>query len=105
MDATQEGGKAMAILPKHTDQYSNYDPSQDLTKEQLQRFTQTANYAQHKREELQESQPSFIQHAKRTALKPVVKPKPDKPNTVRYAVWVTVFGIVGLWTMYMMGSN
>ncbi|MGL4828335.1 MAG: hypothetical protein ACRCXG_03440 [Vibrio sp.] len=93
----------MAISPKHTDQYSSYDPSQDLTKEQLQRFTQAANKAQHKREEVQDRDPSFIKLAKRTALKPVVKPKPDRPNTVRYTIWMLVFGLVCLWIMYMVG--
>ncbi|MFG0607422.1 hypothetical protein KSS82_03780 [Vibrio mimicus] len=93
----------MAILPKHTDRYSNYDPSQDLTKEQLRRFTQAANRAQHKREEIQEMDTSFVGFAKRAALKPVVKPKPDSPNTVRYAIWMSVFGIVCLWIMYMLG--
>ncbi|EEW07374.1 TPA: hypothetical protein AB5H75_002652 [Vibrio mimicus] len=97
------GGITMSIQPKHTDQYSNYDPSQDLTKEQLQRFTQTANTAQHKREEMHEDAPGIVQFAKRTALKPVVKPKPDKPNTVRYAAWMTVFGAASLWLMYMFG--
>lgn len=47
----------MAILPKHNDRYPNYDPSKDLTKEQLQRFTQAANSAQHKREEIREADP------------------------------------------------
>ncbi|EGR2024043.1 TPA: hypothetical protein RUZ63_002967 [Vibrio cholerae] len=97
------GGIAMAILPKQNDRYPNYDPSKDLTKEQLQRFTQAANSAQHKREEIREADPSFMQYAKRTALKQVVKPKPDKPNTVRYAAWMTVFGAVCLWLMYMFG--
>ncbi len=45
----------MAILPKHNDRYPNYDPSKDRTKEQLQRFTQAANSAQHKREEIREA--------------------------------------------------
>lgn len=62
----------MAILPKHNDRYPNYDPSKDLTKEQLQRFTQAANSAQHKREEIREADPSFMQYAKRTALKQVL---------------------------------
>ncbi|EMP93682.1 hypothetical protein V7N88_000375 [Vibrio cholerae] len=97
------GGITMAMLPKHNDRYPNYDPSKDLTKEQLQRFTQAANSAQHKREEIHEADSSFMQHAKRTALKQVVKPKPDKPNTARYAAWMTVFGAVCLWLMYMFG--
>lgn len=33
------------LFAKHNDRYPNYDPSKDLTKEQLQRFTQAANSA------------------------------------------------------------
>lgn len=95
----------MSILPKHNDQYSHYDVKQDLTKEQLHRFTEVANSVQHKREQCEDNaestDPRLIHYVKRTACTPLVRPKPDKPNTVRYAVWMVLFGIVCLWAMYM----
>ncbi|MBU5877161.1 hypothetical protein JVW17_20850 [Vibrio cholerae O1] len=42
------GWFAMAILPKHNVRYPYYDPSKDLSKEQLQRFSQADNSAEHK---------------------------------------------------------
>ncbi|MGL6027209.1 MAG: hypothetical protein ACRC0U_09040 [Vibrio sp.] len=85
----------MAILPKHSDQYAHYDPRQDLTQQQLQRFTQTANSAQQKKERLQHA-PTLIQRAKQTALKPVIRPHPRRPNITRYIAWLMVFGAVYL---------
>ncbi|NAX06373.1 MULTISPECIES: hypothetical protein [unclassified Vibrio] len=102
----------MAIVPKHTDPYSRYDPERDLTTDQLHRFTQTANSAQKKREEQSAEEkppekPSFMmaaaRRARRQAMKPVVVTKSDKPNTLRYIVWLVVFAAIGLWWMYMSG--
>lgn len=95
----------MAVLPKHTVQNPRYDPDKDLTLDQLQRFTRAANHAEQKREEQRQiEEPSIVEvarRARRVAMRPVIKPKPDKPNTARYAIWLVVFAITGLWLMYM----
>lgn len=95
----------MAVLPKHTDQNPRYNPDDDMTLDQLQRFTRAANSAQKKREELHEhEQPSIVEvarRARRAAMRPVIKPKENKPNTARYAIWLVVFAIIALWLMYM----
>ncbi|MCG3728624.1 hypothetical protein [Vibrio cincinnatiensis] len=100
----------MAIAPKHTDPYSRYDPDSDLTTDQLHRFTQAANNAQKKREEQsaeekpveeKSSMMAAVRRARRHAFKPIVMTKPDKPNTLRYIIWLVVFASVGLWLMYM----
>ncbi|MDE1340652.1 hypothetical protein HGG78_11475 [Vibrio aestuarianus] len=94
----------MSVLPKHTDKNSHYDPNEDFTQDQMHRFTKVANQAQKKREILEnrdEKDLSIIDAAKRVALRPVVKPRKDKPNTVRYAVWMSLLCVLGLWLMYM----
>ncbi|MBY7784905.1 hypothetical protein KW410_01805 [Vibrio fluvialis] len=95
----------MAVLPKHTDQNPRYNPDDDMTLDQLQRFTRAANSAQKKREELHEQeQPSIVEvarRARRAAMRPVIKPKENKLNTARYAIWLVVFAIIALWLMYM----
>lgn len=97
----------MAVLPKHTDQNPRYNPDDDLTLDQLQRFTRAANHAEQKRKELEQiDKPSVVEvarRARRVAMRPVIKPKPDKPNTARYAIWLVVFAVIGLWVMYMSG--
>ncbi|ALM72458.1 hypothetical protein FORC9_2941 [Vibrio vulnificus] len=50
-----------------------------------------------------EEELTIIETARRAALKPVVKPRPDKPNRVRYAIWLCTFLLVCLWLMYMSG--
>ncbi|MCG3723266.1 hypothetical protein EXA23_02780 [Vibrio cincinnatiensis] len=102
----------MAVVPKHTDSYSHYDPDKDLTIDQLHRFTQAANSAQKKREEQLaletpvEEKPSMmaaVRRARRRAMKPIVTVKPDKPNTLRYIIWLIVFALIALWLMYISG--
>ncbi|MGD8110761.1 hypothetical protein ACQEXU_09680 [Vibrio sp. TRT 21S02] len=92
----------MAVVPKHTDQHARYDPSQDFTTEQRHRFGKIANKAQKRREELEE-RPNIISAAKSAAMRPVVVPKKDKPNTARYAAWLIVVMAFSLWLMYMNG--
>lgn len=93
----------MAIVPKHNDSNNRYDPNQDLTADQLHRFGKAAQKAQKRREEHDEKATivSTARAARRAALRPVIQPKKDKPNTVRYAVWMIVFMAISLWIMYM----
>ncbi len=93
----------MAVVPKHTDSHSRYDPSKELTADQLHRFGKAAHKAQKRREEEVErgTIAATARAARRAALKPIVTPKRDKPNTVRYAAWLIVVMAVSLWLMYM----
>lgn len=99
----------MAVAPKHNDMGSRYDPSQDLTAEQLHRFGQVAGKAQERRKDridkgLSSSDREYVskrQALKDAAFKPIVRPKKDERNTVRYAVWMLVVMIGSLWLMYM----
>ncbi|UHJ62929.1 hypothetical protein [Vibrio furnissii] len=97
----------MAVLPKHTDQNPRYNPDDDMTLDQLQRFTRAANNAQQKRQEQREHDaPSIVEvarRARRAAMRPVIKAKENKPNAARYAIWLVVFAITCLWIMYMSG--
>lgn len=92
----------MAVVPKHGQNHNKYDPSQDLTADQIHRFGKVANKAQ-KQKEQQEERPSAMVSARRAALRPIIRPKPDKPNTARYAIWLMVVLVVCLWIMYMSG--
>lgn len=97
----------MAVLPKHTDRNPRYDPDEDLTLDQLHRFTRAANKAQKKREVLDENNtPSIIEVARRarraSLKKSESKPgKPKKINSTRYALWMVVIAIAALATMYL----
>jgi hypothetical protein len=93
----------MAVVPKHSDSSSRYDPGQDLTADQLHRFGKAANKAHKRRKEQLErgTIASTARVAREAALKPIVTPKKDKPNTVRYAVWMIVVLAGLLWIMYM----
>ncbi|SDH18588.1 hypothetical protein SAMN04488136_11045 [Vibrio xiamenensis] len=92
----------MAVVPKHGQNHNKYDPSQDLTADQIHRFGKVANKVQ-KQKEQQEERPSAMVSARRAALRPIIRPKPDKPNTARYAIWLMVVLVVCLWIMYMSG--
>lgn len=92
----------MAVVPKHSGHHSGYDPRQDMTPEQLHRFGKVARKAQKRRDEEVERN-SMIRAAKEAAFKPIVKPKKDQPNTVRYAIWLVVVMVASLWLMYMSG--
>ncbi|MCE0494936.1 hypothetical protein [Vibrio salinus] len=41
----------MAVVPKHDKQGKGYDPKDDLTLDQIHRFTRVANKAQHEKDE------------------------------------------------------
>ncbi|MDC0611963.1 hypothetical protein OAP63_14620 [Vibrio sp.] len=41
----------MAVVPKHNDRNKKYDPKDDLTLDQIHRFTKVANHVQHERDE------------------------------------------------------
>ncbi|WP_456295214.1 hypothetical protein M1D72_01100 [Vibrio sp. AK197] len=92
----------MAVVPKHGQNHNKYDPSQDLTVDQIHRFGKVANKVQKKKEEA-EKHPSVFDNARERAFKPIVRPRPNKPNTVRYAIWLLVVMMVCLWIMYMSG--
>lgn len=94
----------MSMLPKHDDQNSHYDPKEDFTLEQMHRFTKVANQAQKKRDtldQLSDKDVSIVEAARRVAMRPIIQPKKYKPNTVRYAVWMIMVCVFGLWIMYM----
>ncbi|WP_047047305.1 hypothetical protein [Vibrio mexicanus] len=93
----------MAVVPKHKDSNARYDPRQDFTDDQRQRFTKVANTAQKRKEEF-EQRFSAIEKARKAAVKPVVKVNKEKPNSVRYAVWLVMAGVIALWFMYMTGG-
>ncbi len=95
----------MAVVPKHTDSHSRYDPKQDLTADQLHRFGKTAQKAHERRKEENERRTvtSVARAAREAALRPVISPKREKPNTVRYVAWLIVFMACSLWLMYMSG--
>ncbi|WP_070971875.1 hypothetical protein [Vibrio sonorensis] len=92
----------MAVVPKHPDQNSRYDPRKDMTGEQLHRFGKVANQAHKRRKELEDN-PTVISAARTAAFRPVIKPKKDKPNTARYVAWLIVALAASLWAMYMSG--
>ncbi|MCG9595448.1 hypothetical protein L1D15_01795 [Vibrio sp. Isolate25] len=93
----------MAVVPKHKDPHARYDPSQELTADQLHRFGKVANKAQQRRDEVSQrsSLRTAARAAKETAMKPVVVPKKDKPNSTRYAAWMLVVMAFCLWLMFM----
>ncbi|MDN3612464.1 hypothetical protein ACODM8_16315 [Vibrio ostreicida] len=93
----------MAVVPKYKDQSTRYDPKKELTADQLHRFGEVANKAQQRRDEVQQrlSISSAARSAKNAAMKPVVVPKKDKPNTARYLAWLVVVMSGCLWLMYM----
>lgn len=95
----------MAVVPKHTDSHSRYDPKQDLTADQLHRFGKAAQKAHERRKEEFERRTvtGVARAAREAAFKPVVTPKREKPNTVRYVAWLIVFMACSLWLMYMSG--
>ncbi|KOO04786.1 hypothetical protein [Vibrio nereis] len=92
----------MAVVPKHSDRHTGYDPRQDMTPEQLHRFGKVARKAQKRRDEVAEKD-SIIRAAREAAFKPVLRVKREKPNTVRYAIWLVVVMVLSLWLMYMAG--
>ena len=92
----------MAVVPKHG-KGSQYDDKQDLSADQIHRFGQVANQAQKRKEQRNkfESILTAGRAAKKAAMKPIIKPKEDKPNGVRIAVWMLLIIAVCLWVMYM----
>ncbi|MEZ8104793.1 MULTISPECIES: hypothetical protein [Vibrio] len=89
----------MAVQAKHNDSGSSYDMSNDFTTDQRQRFAQVANKADKRRYGFEQS--SFIEKAKVTAMRPVIKRKPNKPDHIRYVAWLVVIAAFSLWVMYM----
>ncbi len=66
-------------------------------------FTQVANTAQKRKEEF-DQRFSALEKARKAAVKPVVKVNKEKINSVRYAVWLVMAGVIALWFMYMTGG-
>ncbi len=96
----------MAVLPKHTDRNPRYDPDDDLTLDQLHRFTRAANKAQKKREVIEQSDaPSVIEvarRARRAAMRGDKQGRVSKKvSSQRYAVWMICIAIVALCVMYL----
>ncbi|UUM32984.1 hypothetical protein [Vibrio japonicus] len=89
----------MAVAPKHSDHRTGYDPSQDMTPEQLHRFGKVAHKAQKHRDKVAAKR-SILSAAKDAAFQPVIRPKKAKSHTVRYAIWMIVVLIVSLWLMH-----
>ncbi|MFV0448583.1 MAG: hypothetical protein ACK5MF_08990 [Vibrio sp.] len=94
----------MAVLPKHNDNNPHYDPSEDLTADQLHRYTRAANKAQKKREAIEDSDaPSIIEVARRMRLasnRRRVKPKGTKRSSRQYAMFMVFIAILALAVMY-----
>jgi len=96
----------MAVLPKHTDRNTRYDPDDDLTLDQLHRFTRAANKAQKKREVIEESdEPSIIEVARRerrAAKREQLKAgKSKKISSRQYALWMVCAAVIALCIMYL----
>ena len=93
----------MAVAPKHTDNSPGYDEKKELTTDQLHRFGQVANQAQKRRENRAKlgSISAAGRAAKEAAMKSIIQPKKNKPNTMRYAIWMMVAMAISLWLMYM----
>ncbi|KJY89907.1 hypothetical protein TW84_11150 [Vibrio neptunius] len=93
----------MAVVPKQRDPNARYDPNKELTAEQLHRFGKVANKAQARRDEIAQRRTlsSAARAAKDAAMKPIVVPKKDKPNSARYAAWMLVVMAFCLWLMFM----
>jgi hypothetical protein len=93
----------MAVVPKHKGGGSRYDPSKELTADQLHRFGKAAGQAQKRKEEQVQlgTIAATARVAKETAMKPISVPKKGKRDTVRYAVWMVVLLASLLWVMYM----
>ncbi|MDA0117809.1 hypothetical protein [Vibrio sp. T11.5] len=93
----------MAVVPKQRDPNARYDPNQELTAEQLHRFGKVANKAQARRDQMAQRRTlsTAAKAAKDTAMKPIVVPKKDKPNSARYAAWMLVVMAFCLWLMFM----
>ncbi|MCL9780109.1 hypothetical protein M9194_01525 [Vibrio sp. S4M6] len=94
----------MAVVPKHEDQHPRYDPKKDFTNDQMHRFTEVANKAQQRKEALG-SRTSTFASVKEKAMRPIVRPKKEKVNTLRYTIWLVVACVTGLWLMYMTSTN
>ncbi|WP_165313516.1 hypothetical protein [Vibrio ziniensis] len=95
----------MAVLPKHTDQNPHYDPNDDLTVDQLHRYTRAANKAQKQREEVERSEdPSIIEVVRRTRFtehRLAAKSKGGKRSSHQYAMYMVFIAILGLAVMYL----
>ncbi|MBN3495307.1 hypothetical protein [Vibrio neptunius] len=93
----------MAVVPKQRDPNARYDPNKELTAEQLHRFGKVANKAQARRDEIAQRRTlsTAARAAKDAAMKPIVVPKKDKPNSARYAAWMLVVMAFCLWLMFM----
>ncbi len=95
----------MAVLPKHTDQNPRYDPSDDLTADQLHRFTRAANKAQNKREQIERSDtPSIIEVARRARFaeyRNEAKSKGRKRSSHQYAMFMVLIAVLALGVMYL----
>ncbi len=96
----------MAVLPKHTDRNPRYDPDDDMTLDQLHRFTRAANKAQKKREVIEENEaPSVIEVARRARRAAMNGEKQGRVNkkisSKKYALWMVCIAIVALCVMYL----
>ncbi|KAB0465931.1 MULTISPECIES: hypothetical protein [Vibrio] len=93
----------MAVQQKHGEKNGRVGFDNDFTTDQSQRFTEVANSAVKRRVKKREIEAPFIQSAKQTVLKTVVRPKGNNPNRARQVVWIIIIGLVSLWLMYMAG--
>lgn len=95
----------MAVLPKHNDQNPRYDPDDDLTVDQLHRYTRAANKAQKKREAIEESEaPSIIEVARRARFaskRKEARPKTNERSSHQYAMFMVLIALLALGIMYL----
>lgn len=94
----------MAVVPKHIDQNPRYDPNDDLTVDQLHRFTRAANKAQEKRDEIEERQVPSITEAARKARRAEARgevTEHKQRSSLQYAAWMVIFAVLALCVMYL----
>ncbi len=107
----------MAVQSKHQSSASKApDFSNDFTTEQRHRFTRVANHkakgnkgdeadslSEQEDEVLLEAQRKklLLRSTKRMAMKPIMRPKPDKPHTLRYVIWLLTFLAICLYLMFV----
>ncbi len=108
----------MAITKRHTDPGKGYDPSQELSNSQRQRFSEVANRAEEKREQREiyeaalDPRKARLWKAKRNRKaqnNPAVTLSKNRTKArilsfLRVLIWSITLGAVWLWAMFMFPS-
>ncbi len=105
----------MAVTRQHTDMGKEYNPNQELSNSQRQRFSEIANRADEKREQREIYQAALDpQKARQWSLRRGKKNRPASPvkltqkktkapvfSFLRVLIWSITLGAVWLWAMFM----